>query len=154
MKKIIVALALGLFVTGSTFAQTTTPQEKKTRTERHDGNRQRVKKSPEERAKLRTEKLTKELGLNNSQAKQLEALNLKQSQEMQALRADHTRGEKLSPAQREQKKAHHAAYEASLKDILTKKQYAQYQEKREQMRAQRKERGTRQGGERHQKYNG
>lgn len=135
MKKIIAALALGILVTGSTFAQTSPQKEGKHRAEHRSERKDKVKKSPEDRAKLKTEKLSKQLDLNSLQTKRLMALNLKQAQEMQAMRAQHQKGEKRNPQQREQMKAAHARWNAELKDILTKKQYAQYEATREEQRA-------------------
>ncbi|MFD2248618.1 DUF4890 domain-containing protein [Pontibacter ruber] len=153
MKKIVVMLTLGLLVTGSSFAQNTTAQENKPRTE-HRGHRgDKARKSPEEMATRRTEKMVQTLNLNKSQQRKLQALNLKRAQEMQAMHAK--RGEATSrQSMRSEKKASKARYEAELKDILNKKQYAKYEAQREEMRARQEQKHEhRKGmrGERHQR---
>jgi periplasmic protein CpxP/Spy len=134
MKKLIVMLTLGLLVTGSSFAQTAPQKDKKQRMEQRGKRVQENRKTPEQMAAKRTEMLTKKLDLNKSQQKKLQALNLKQAQEMQAMRAQ--RGEATNrESMRSERKASKARYEAELKDILNKKQYAQYEAHREEMRA-------------------
>jgi len=151
MKKTFAVLAFGLFVTGSAMAQQAPQQERKHRTEQHDGNSKRSRLSPEARATRQTEKMSKELGLNKSQTRKLQALNLEKAQQREAMRAQYkSRGERPAKNERQEIKAAHEKWNAELKDILTKKQYAQYQEQREEMRAQHKQRrdGVRSRGDR------
>ncbi len=106
---------------------------------KHKGER----KSPEERAKVRTERMTQELDLSKAQAKKVEALYLKETKEREAKRANFKKGDKKDAAGREQMRAErmaaHQRHNEELKDILNKKQYAKYEEmqaqKREQMKA-------------------
>ncbi|GAB3822938.1 hypothetical protein GCM10028895_28710 [Pontibacter rugosus] len=146
-------LSLGVLVAGSAMAQQAPQKEKKHRTEIRDGKDRKQRKSPEERAALRTEKMSKELGLNKSQTKKLEALNLKQAREMEAKHANYKHGDRRDKNQREEMQASREKWNNELKDILSKKQYAQYEEKRQEMRAHRKDRnheGFKNRGERHQ----
>ena len=145
MKKTFMVLALGLLVAGSAVAQQAPQKERKHRTEQRAGKDRRGDRTPEEQAARRTEKMSKELGLNKSQTRKLQALNLKQMQQREAMRAQYKDGNKRDRGQRQEMKAAREQWNAELKDILTKKQYAQYQEQREQMRAQHKERRGRDG---------
>ncbi|WP_439880452.1 hypothetical protein ACSX1A_14995 [Pontibacter sp. MBLB2868] len=131
MKKIIAILSLGVLMAGTTYAQTTPQKERKHRTER----KQKQKRSPEEMAAKRTEMLTKKLDLNKSQQKKLLALNLKHAQEKQAM-MQANRGEvRNHENMRSERQANRARYEAELKDILNKKQYAQYEADKAEMHA-------------------
>lgn len=147
MKKLILILSLGVLVAGSSMAQQAPRKEQKNRTEQRDGRNGRERRSPEERAALRTEKMSKELGLSKSQAKKLHALNLKQAKEREEMRAQYKNANKRGKSQqremqasREEMKASREKWNAELKEILTKKQYAKYQEQHQEMRAQSKER--------------
>ncbi|WP_181885148.1 DUF4890 domain-containing protein [Pontibacter diazotrophicus] len=148
MKKVILMLSLGVLVAGSSIAQQAPQKERNNRTEQRDGKDKRERKSPEERAALRTAKMSEELGLNKSQTKKLQALHLKQANELKEMRAQYKHTGKRNKnqnreemkASREKMQASREKWDAELKDILTKKQYAQYQEQREEMRAQHKER--------------
>lgn len=140
-------LAMGALMAGTTYAQEAPKKERKHRAEQRGERMQRQKKSPEEMAAKRTEMLTKKYDLNKSQQKKLQALNLKHAQEKHALHAN--RGEARDHrSARGEMQASKARYEAELKDILNKKQYAQYEadkaekharheQKREQRKAQR-----------------
>lgn len=121
-------------------AQQAPQKERKHRTEQRDGKDRKGNRTPEERAARQTEKMSKELGLNKSQTRKLQALHLKQMQQREAMRAQYKEGDKRNKNQRQEMKTSREQWDAELKDILTKKQYAQYQEKREEMRAQHKER--------------
>jgi hypothetical protein len=135
-----------MLVTGASFAQNAPQKEKKHRQTEHRQDRDhKERKSPEERATLRTEKLSKRLDLNKSQTKKLQALNLKQAQEMEAMRAQHQNSADRSKEQRTDMKAVKARWDAELKDILTKKQYAQYVADRQEMQARHEARGHKRG---------
>ncbi|GAA4426544.1 DUF4890 domain-containing protein [Pontibacter saemangeumensis] len=140
MKKAFVVLALGILVAGSAVAQQAPKKERSHHTEQRDGKDRKGNRTPEERATLRTEKMSQELGLNKSQTRKLQALHLKQMQEREAMRAHHNEGEKRDRNQRREMKASREKWDAELKDILTKKQYAKYQEQRKEMRVQHQER--------------
>lgn len=140
MKKTLLVLALGILVAGSSLAQQAPQKERKDRAEQRDGKHRKGSRTPEERAARRTEKMGKKLGLNKSQTRKLQALNLKQVQQREAVRAQYKAGDKRDRNQRQEMKATREQWNAELKDILTKKQYAQYQEQRQEMRALHKER--------------
>lgn len=140
MKKTLMVLALGVLVAGSSLAQQAPQKERKHRTEQRDRKDRKGSRTPEERAARRTEKMGKELGLNKSQTRKLQALNLKKMQQREGMRAQYKAGDKRSRDQRQEMKATREKWDAELKDILTKKQYAQYQEQRKEMRAQHRER--------------
>ncbi|WP_242929436.1 hypothetical protein [Pontibacter vulgaris] len=145
MKKIIAMLALGALMAGTTYAQTTAPQkERRHRTEQRGKRVQKYKKSPEEIAAKRTEMLAKKLDLSKRQQKKLQELNLKRAQEMQANRGE-ARDRK---SMRSDRQASKARYEAELKDILNKKQYAQYEAHREEMKVKHAQKRDHRKGER------
>lgn len=142
MKKVILMLSLGVLIAGSSIAQQAPQKEKRNRTEHRDGRDNREHKSPEELAAFRTEKMSKELGLNKKQTRKLQALNLKQANEHEMIRAQYRHADKGNKnqrremrASRERMRTSREKWDAELKDILTKKQYAQYQEQRKEMRA-------------------
>ena len=104
------------------------------------------RKTPQERAKLRTEHMTKELELSPEQQAKVEAINLKYADRVEAVRAER---EAERTAKREAAEAMHAAHDAEMKAVLTADQYtkwvakkqeakAKHLEKREQMREDRK----------------
>lgn len=151
MRKNILMLALSVLVAGSAVAPAVAQGPEKQREEvwakKHKDDRKR--KSPEERAKLRAERMTKELDLNKSQARKVEALYLKEAKERESKRADFRKGDRKSAESREAMRnemmAAHQRHNEELKDILNKKQYAKYEEmqaqKREQMKARHHEKG-------------
>ncbi len=141
-------LSLGVFMAGAAYAQNAPQKEKKQRTEQRGERMQKQKKSPEEMAAKRTEMLTKKYDLNKSQQKKLEALNLKQAKEKNALHAN--RGEARNKENmRSERQASRARYEAELRDILNKKQYAQYEADKAEMKAKHEQkREHRKGGPR------
>ena len=151
MKKNLLMLVLGVLVAGSSavpaLAQNQDRPRQEVRKQKERG--ERVRKSPEERAKARAERLSKELDLNKSQARKVEALYLKEAKERDSKRANFKRGDKKDAASREQMRAEmmaaHQRHSEEMKDILNKKQYAKYEElqakRREQMKARHQEKG-------------
>lgn len=148
MKKLAVMFVLGLSITGTSFAQTTRqPNQKPDRvfkSERHEkqdfkrGKNQRPVLSAEERATRHTEMLSQKLDLNKNQKKKLQALNLKQAQQMQALKQQYAQGRDYkNAAARQERKQIRANWEKEFKRIVNKKQYAQYEAQRKQMQAKR-----------------
>ncbi len=104
------------------------------------------RKTPEERAKVRTERMTKELALSPEQQAKVEAINLKYADQAEVIRAER---EAERTAKREAAEAMHAAHDAEMKAVLTADQYtkwvakkqeakAKHLEKRKQMREDRK----------------
>ncbi len=118
MKKMIIAFALlGSLGAG---AQTT------------------AKRTPEERAKAATERMTKELGLDAQQAAKVEAINAKYAEEFSVERE---RYEAENQARRQEAKGRRAAHDADLKAVLTEEQYTKWVALREERKERRKENG-------------
>ncbi|KAA3436962.1 DUF4890 domain-containing protein [Rufibacter hautae] len=156
MKKVVVMLALGLAIAGTSQAQDNPQrgQRAENRTEQGRGNREgrrdgarKEKLSPEQHATKRTEMLSQKYDLNNSQKKKLQALNLKHAQQLESFRGQYAqKGERTQrKEQHQQLKSLRADWDKELKDILTKKQYAKYQEDRKQMQANRANRRGKDG---------
>ncbi|GEO06107.1 hypothetical protein AAE02nite_37710 [Adhaeribacter aerolatus] len=161
MKKYAAMIALGLATLAGTANAQQVPQKdnRNNYENRNDQNRGERKQkgefrrnadrrdniSPEERATRQTEKLSQRLDLSTKQKKKLQALNLKQVQEMESFRGRNNQPGTRNQNNREGMKRLHASYDKELKDILNKKQYAKYQEERKQMQAQRENRNNRDG---------
>lgn len=140
MKKLIAVLSLGMLVAGSSYAQTTTPQkDQKPRSEYRGANGDRVQKTPEEMAQMKTDRMAQKLELNASQKNQLQALNLRHAQEMKAMRESHkAAGEKTAEDRakmQEARKASHDNWQAELKSILTTEQFAKYEADHDEMKS-------------------
>lgn len=153
MKKLFAALSLGMLVVGSSYAQTTTPQQNQNpRSVQRDAMKNRAQKSPEEMAQKRTDKLAQKLELNASQTNQLQALNQRHAQEMKAMRESHrATGEKTAEEKakmQEARKASHDKWQTELKGILTPQQFAKYEADKAEMKQKRGEgKKGRKGGE-------
>jgi periplasmic protein CpxP/Spy len=142
MKKLIAVLSLGMLVAGSSYAQTTTPQkDQKPRSEYRGAKGDKARKTPEEMARMRTDKMAQKLELNASQKSQLQALNLRHAQEMKARRESYkASGEKTAADKakiQEARKASHDKWQAELKGVLTEQQYAKYEAYRAEMQQKR-----------------
>lgn len=100
--------------------------------------------NPEKMATHQADRLKKELDLNEKQYQSVYDLYLKRAEEMKALFANRQEGQKPNhEARREEMKKQQEALEASLKEILTKKQFAKYQEMQKKKLEQRKQGGPR-----------
>ena len=118
MKRMMIGMALALFTLGAAHAQ------------------DKQQKTPEERAKNQTERMTTELGLNADQAAKVEVINLKYAQQADKLRAEH----KADPTATKGKgSAMMDARMAELKGVLTPEQYAKHEKNVEAMKEKRKE---------------
>ncbi len=95
---------------------------------------------PKVRAERRTERMVKELSLNDTQKQQLLDLNLAEAQKLAECKAkpatppaEGQQPAKMTQEEREQKRqameAQRAAYNEQLQKILTPEQYAKYTEK-------------------------
>ena len=109
MKKLMIIAALSLLNAASALAQEkTTPNGSKT---------------PAERAKMRTERMVKELGLDAGQAAKAEAVDLKYAEQADQLRKEReAQVEKIKGEGKAMKEAH----EGEMKGILTAEQFAKY----------------------------
>ncbi|MBC6991907.1 MULTISPECIES: hypothetical protein [Hymenobacter] len=124
MKKQLFGLALLLSLStsfaGNSFAAELRPLAGQEQHRDHDKN--------QDRSKERSDKLAKELDLSNKQKSKLEKIFQDQHQQMQAL---HSRsGRDRSQTMAEAKRIHEST-DKKLKDVLSKKQYAQFEAKRQ-----------------------
>ncbi len=135
-------LALGVLIAGGAVAPAVAQSNEKSRQEvRKQGHKERgTRKSPKERAKARAERMTRELDLNKSQARKVEALCLQHAKDKDAMRARFKKGDKRDASFRKEMMDSHKRHNEAMKEILNKKQYAKYEEQREQMKARHKER--------------
>lgn len=91
----------------------------------------KARKSPEERAKMRTEHMAKELELTPEQKAKVEAINLKYADKATELRKER---EAERTEARKEGKAMHDAHDAEMKAVLTPDQYTRWQAKKEAMK--------------------
>jgi len=160
MKKLVAMFALGLTIVGTSYAQNAPQkdrketqdsrygQERKERKDKGDFGRnseRRDKLTAEQRATQRTEMLSQQLDLSSKQQKKLQALNLKQARQMETLASRNNNSDQRNGNQRQEMKSLKASWEKEFKSIVSKKQYAKYQEDRKQMQAQRANRSGRDG---------
>lgn len=143
MKKLFTMLALGMFMTGGAYAQNATKSERKelkARTEVRKVHKQAraQKATPEERAARQAEILSKKLDLSNEQKNQLQALNMKRTQELKALNDKYDTSDARRDAQRAERKAIQEKWHTEMKNVLNEKQYAAFEadrlERRETIR--------------------
>jgi protein CpxP len=91
---------------------------------------ERTKMSADQRARARTERMTKDLGLSAEQIARLEALNREQAKEAQVDRVAR-RSERDS--RRAAMKVRRERYEADLKSILSAEQFSGWTARKEDM---------------------
>ncbi len=115
--KIIATVAMVLFV-GMTFAQEPTKTKER--------------KTAEERAQHKTDKLEEHLGLDAAQKEKIYAINLEAAKQRDAKREMMKEDRK---AKREEFKAEHAKIEAAIKEVLTDEQDAKYDQLKEERKA-------------------
>jgi pyruvate/2-oxoglutarate dehydrogenase complex dihydrolipoamide acyltransferase (E2) component len=111
MKKLMTTIGVGLMIA---FISPAVAQDKK----------EFKKMSVEERAQKRTDKMTKNLGLSNDQAKDVYKINLEHAKKMEELR--------------KQKKAQNEKTKAELDKVLTDEQKKKAEELREKRKEKRK----------------
>lgn len=96
----------------------------------------KASKTPEEKAQKQTEWMKKDLGLNETQAKQVSEINLKYAKEAEARKAAHKAEQvKNKEARKAEHDAHKAKKEAELKKVLTPEQYSTFETKRAERQA-------------------
>ena len=154
MKKIIVMIAVALMTVSAASAQSE---------DKNDGSARQFDKT--EMAKHRADRLAKELGLNDDQTKQVEALNVEYADKLgqpfgrpggrgfgqrgKGQRPDSTQQERVRPskeqieARRKEFETTKVEYDVKLKKILTADQYAKYEELQKQRMQNRGQRGPR-----------
>lgn len=135
MKKLVAMMALGMLVAGSAYAQETSQKEKKQRTEHRAKKGTRIQKADTEaRATKQTEMMAKRLELSDAQEKELQVLNMRRTQELQALKVKYDKSDARNEAQRAERKAIQERWHADMKEVLNEKQYAQYKADRKKKR--------------------
>ena len=107
---------------------------------------QRQQATPEERAKQRTEQLKKDLGLNETQEKQVYDLQLKMMKEMEAMRGS---GQTDREKMRTEMGKRQTEMTAEMKKILTEDQFKKWEKQEAERRGNMRGRG--QGGQRPQR---
>ena len=111
-------MALALFTVGAAQAQ------------------DKTQRTSADRAKQQTERMTKELSLNEDQISKVEAINVKYADKADAMRAD--RKERMAETKGKGAELNDARM-AEMKAVLTPEQYAKWEKNREAMQEQRME---------------
>lgn len=135
-------LSLGLLVAGTASAQEAPKSDKKQGHEHRQGRHgARERKNPEEMAARHTDMLDKQLDLSDKQERKVQEITLKRVQETEALRNQmmEAKGQDRSRKSmaHQEMKAINDRWEAALKDILSKKQYSQFEASRQEMKSRR-----------------
>lgn len=118
MKNLMMGMALAVFVAGAANAQ--------------DAPR----KTMDERAMMTTERMVKELGLDEKQAEKVKSINARYAEKMEAMQAgrqDEVRG------RNEKRDALRKEHMEELKEVLTEEQFKKLEERQEEMREKRME---------------
>ncbi|GGG34835.1 hypothetical protein [Hymenobacter glacieicola] len=142
MKKQLFSLALLLGLSAS-FADTSFAADGRPaqgREQRQDRDQGRRGQNSAQDRQRRTDKLAKELDLSSKQKSKVEKIFQEQQQQMQALRG--RSGPQDRSQQQSEFKRIHESTDKKLKDVLSKKQYAQLEAKRQERLRQM---GSRQG---------
>jgi len=146
MKKTLVVLAACILTTlGAANAQTTNSAPMGQG--RGMGQSRGGNMTPEQRADMQTQRLTKELSLTADQSTQVRAIALAENQEMQTIRGKVASSDSRQGAMREMKTMREK-YETQLKAVLTADQLTKYNQMRDERMDNRKDkmkdRGTKQ----------
>ncbi|MCC6937639.1 MAG: hypothetical protein IT226_05400 [Flavobacteriales bacterium] len=119
MKKTIIIAALTI-LTSAAYAQ----------------DKEKPQRTPAERAQIRTERMTKDLGLTPEQITKVEAINRKYAEQAEGMRT--ARDQEAGPARKaaqEKRKAMRDAHEAEMKAVLSTEQFATWKKQQEEMKA-------------------
>ncbi len=133
MKKILILVA-AIGMIGTAQAQMTTASSENTKLERAER-----KSTPEERAKQKTERMTKELSLDARQQKVVYEVTLEQMKNMDHVRAEREETRSKAIATRDLSEEKIAEILNEEQKALWEKQKAAHQEKRMERRSERKE---------------
>lgn len=127
MKKMLVLLAAFALTAGAASAQTTTESGTMGQGQygRGQGRGQMMNMTPEQRADMQAQRLTKQLGLSAEQTEKVKQMELARVQEMQAMRGQASAGGDRE-TMRQNMQAMRTKYDTQLKGILTADQYTQY----------------------------
>ncbi|AIZ63979.1 hypothetical protein PK28_10295 [Hymenobacter sp. DG25B] len=129
MKNILVLLAAFTLSTGVASAQSEVTQQHKVKTERGT----KAHKTPEQRAAHSAKHMARQLGLSAQQTEQVRQLQLSRYQAQQGHVA--STGAVKSKGQKQERKASKALYQAKLQQILSKEQYAKFEQLRADQKA-------------------
>jgi len=135
MKKAIVILFFFLSGLGLATAQSA------------DGARTREPRTPEERAEMRTKRLTKALSLTEAQTAQVKTIFLEQAQQMDQLQAKRRESTEKGAVRGEAKTLADAT-DQKLKGVLTPEQFTKYQTLQQERTERRQDPQTRRRGRR------
>lgn len=136
MKKTLVVLAACLLTAGATFAQSSdmAPAGPGNRMGQSRGSNL----TPEQRADMQTQRLTKELSLSADQSTQVRAIALAENQEMQTMRGKFATADSRQGAMQEMK-ALREKYDAQIKAVLTADQATKFNQMRDDQMDKRKD---------------
>lgn len=135
MKKMLALLTAVLLTAGAAAAQTAPASPGRLQ--------QRADLTPEQRADMQVQRLSKQLSLTADQTPKVRAIALAQVQELQALRGKYAAAGSRQGMGAELKAAQ-GTFETQLKEVLTADQYSRYAQLREDRQDQRREtRGNR-----------
>ncbi|QJX47779.1 hypothetical protein HMJ29_12840 [Hymenobacter taeanensis] len=132
----LVLLAAVALTAGSVSAQTAPTQDRVLR--QGQKGQGRMNMTPEQRADLQAQRLTKQLGLSADQATQVKSIALAEAQEMQSMRSNVMAGTDRRAAMQSMK-ATRDKYDTQLKAVLTPDQLTKYTQLREQQQERRQD---------------
>ena len=92
-------------------------------------------RTPQERAKVQTERMTRDLALSTDQAAKVEAINLKYAEQAEVLRKERE-AQRAAMEKEGRGKDMRTAREADMKAVLTPEQHAKWLAQREAMKEQ------------------
>jgi protein CpxP len=115
MKKIATMILMSVFLFQGAIAQQAKPMQ----------SHPKQMKTPEERAKMRSEMMQKNFGLTDDQKGKVYSLILKNEGEVKAVREKHA-GEKDRTAAKQEMKALNESSDKEMQTILTPEQYAKW----------------------------
>ena len=152
MKKLALIFAVGLLSLGTVSAQTTQKTKIKTENKNGKGNKHAGKhdegRTPEERAEMQAQKLTKKYNLSADQTARIRQISLDKATRMEALKTKNKENRQATGVEMKEIKA---SWEGQLQSILTQDQYAQYVKERDEKMAEKKEKREekKKGGSKH-----
>jgi Spy/CpxP family protein refolding chaperone len=125
MKKMLFLLTAAVLSFATAQAQTTQPGNRGNYQGRGMGQG-REQRTPEQRADMQAQRLTKQLGLNADQQGKVRTIFLAEANEMAQARAQMTPGNVDHEAMRQKMQEARGRYDAQLQGVLTPEQFAKY----------------------------
>ncbi|MDF7810456.1 hypothetical protein [Hymenobacter sp. YC55] len=138
MKKTLVILAAFFLTAGAASAQSSDLTTAGRGNRMGMGQGRGGNMTPEQRADMQTQRLTKELSLTADQSTKVRTIALAENQELQALRAKFSSADSRQGAGQEMK-AVREKYDAQLKAVLTPEQVTKFDQMREDQLDKRKD---------------